>query len=113
MTPVNPPARAKRVIVRYTVKPDQIERNEALIRAVYDELERVRPGGLQYATFRLGETAEFVHLSSSRTADGRSPLLGIPAFRAFQDGIERRCELPPIATELHEIGSFGFFDDAD
>jgi len=49
-------------MVRYTVKPDQIEPNEALIRAVYDELERARPAGLQYATFRLGESAEFVHL---------------------------------------------------
>jgi hypothetical protein len=100
-------------MVRYTVKPDQIEPNEALIRAVYDELERARPAGLQYATFRLGEGAEFVHLASSRSADGRSPLFEIAAFRAFQEGIGDRCERAPVSSELHEIGSFRFFDDAD
>lgn len=109
MTPVN----ARRVLVRYTVKPDQIDRNEALIRAVYDELERARPTGLQYATFRLGESGEFVHLASSRTADGQSPLLGLSAFRAFQAGIADRCEVSPVVTELREIGSFRFLDDAD
>ena len=113
MTPLNPAAPARRVMVRYTVKPDQIERNEALIRAVYDELERARPAGLQYATFRLGDGAEFVHLASSRTADGRSPLREISAFRAFQEGIGDRCEVAPVATELHEIGSYRVFDDAD
>lgn len=30
----------KRVIVRYTVKPDQAAKNEELVRAVYDELHR-------------------------------------------------------------------------
>jgi hypothetical protein len=113
MTSLDPDAPARRVIVRYTVKPDQVERNEALIRAVYDELERVRPDGLQYATFRLGDGAEFVHLASSRSADGRSPLTEIAAFRAFQEGIHDRCEVAPVSTELHEIGSYRVFDDAD
>ena len=43
----------RRVMVRYRVKPDHVERNEALVRAVYDELHRTAPGGLRYATFRL------------------------------------------------------------
>jgi hypothetical protein len=113
MTPLNPPAPARRVLVRYTVRPDQIEHNEALIRAVYDELEQTRPDGLQYATFRVGASGEFVHIASSRSADGRSPLLELAAFQAFQEGIADRCDVPPVATELHRIGSFRAFDDAD
>jgi hypothetical protein len=101
---------ARRVIIRYTVKPEHVDRNEQLVRAVYDELARTRPSGLRYATFRLGAGGEFVHLSSTETADGRSPLTELPAFRAFQAGIAERCEQPPVVTELHEIGSFGWFD---
>jgi hypothetical protein len=113
MTPSQPPPRTRRVLVRYTVKPGQIERNEALVRAVYDELHASRPSGLRYATFRLGDGAEFVHLASTETADGSNPLQRIAAFAAFQEGIAERCETPPVVTELHEVGSFRFFGDAD
>jgi hypothetical protein len=103
----------RRVLVRYTVKPDQIEHNEALVRAVYDELHATRPAGLRYATFRLADGAEFVHLASTETDDGSNPLQRVAAFGAFQDGITERCEVQPVVTELHEIGSFRFFGDAD
>ena len=33
--------------------------------------------------------------------------------RAFQEGIDDRCEVAPVSTELHEIGSYRAFDDAD
>ena len=33
----------RRVIVRYRVKPDQVERNAELVRAVYEELHRADP----------------------------------------------------------------------
>jgi hypothetical protein len=38
------------VMVRYRVKPDQVERNEELVRAVYEELHRADPPGFRYAT---------------------------------------------------------------
>ena len=63
-----------RVMVRYQVKPEQVARNEELVRAVYEELHRVEPGGLRYATFKLPDGVTFVHL-----ADRRRP--GHPAHR--------------------------------
>ena len=54
----------RRVMVRYTVRPDQSEANEALVREVYDELDRTRPEGLRYATFRLDDGVSFVHVAS-------------------------------------------------
>ncbi len=74
---------------------------------------RVRPAGLRYATFRVGDGGEFVHLASTETADGSNPLQGIAAFQAFQEGIAERCDVPPVVTQLHEVGSYHFFDDAD
>jgi hypothetical protein len=98
----------RRVLVRYKVKSDRVAENEELVRAVYDELRRTEPEGLRYATFRLEDGVSFVHLAS--TEDGPNPLADVPAFRRFQENIRERCDEAPVATELHEIGSFRLLD---
>jgi hypothetical protein len=98
----------KRVMVRYRVKPDRAAENEALVRAVYEELRQTQPAGIRYATFKLDDGVSFVHIASVETGDGRSPLADLTAFREFQKGIADRCDDPPVVAELHEIGSFGF-----
>jgi len=96
----------KRVMVRYTVKPDRAAENVQLIRAVYEQLEQVEPDGLRYATFQLEDGVSFVHLAAV-DGDGRDRLTTLPAFQAFQEGIAERCEVAPVAVELREIGSYG------
>jgi hypothetical protein len=98
----------KRVMVRYRVKPDRAAENEALVRAVYEELRQTQPAGIRYATFKLDDGVSFVHIASVETGGGRSPLADLTAFREFQEGIADRCDDPPVVAELHEIGSFGF-----
>jgi hypothetical protein len=95
-------------MVRYQVKPDRAAENEALVRAVYDELKRTSPPGLRYATFKLDDDVSFVHLSVTESDDGRNPLADVAAFQEFQRGIGERCEVAPVVTQLREIGSFGF-----
>jgi hypothetical protein len=96
----------RRVMVRYKVKPDRAAENEALVRAVYEELQRTQPAGLHYATFALDDGVSFVHLSSIETEDGRNPLSEVEAFARFQEGIGDRCEEAPAVAQLREIGSF-------
>jgi hypothetical protein len=96
-------------MVRYKVKPDRVAENEELVRAVYDELQRTEPTGLRYATFQLGDGVSFVHLASTETEDGRSPLSKVEAFRRFQENVDDRCEETPVVTALREIGSFRLF----
>jgi Antibiotic biosynthesis monooxygenase len=93
-------------MVRYRVKPGLAERNEELVRAVYEELHRADPGGFSYATFRLEDGLTFVHLAQSEDTD--SPLPALEAFREFQRDIADRCDEPPVVTELSEVGSFRF-----
>ena len=64
----------RQVMVRYKVKPAQVEENVELVRAVYDELRRTEPRGLRYATFRLDDGVSFVHLAVIETENGGSPL---------------------------------------
>jgi hypothetical protein len=96
-------------MVRYKVKPERATENEQLVRAVYDELQRTEPAGLRYATFQLGDGVSFVHLASTETEDGPSPLSQVEAFRHFQENIEERCDERPVVAELREIGSFHLF----
>ena len=96
-------------MVRYKVKPGQATRNEELVRRVYEELQRTAPAGLRYATFVLEDGVSFVHVASVETGEGRNPLTEVAAFRAFQEGIDVRCEEPPTVAGLREVGSYGFW----
>jgi hypothetical protein len=99
----------KRVMVRYKVKADRVAENERYIAGVFAQLERVRPPGLRYATFKLADGVSFVHIASHDAVDGRNPLTELPAFKAFLAEIRHRCEEPPSATDWVEVGSYGFF----
>ena len=109
---IQPPTRrsdVERTMVHYRLKPRQAERNEGLVRQVYEELHRTAPAGLRYATFALEDGVGFMHVALIETGDGRSPLADVVAFRAFREGIEARCEEPPAAVGLREVGSYGFW----
>ena len=97
------------VMVRYKVNPERAQENERLVKAVYEELQRSAPAGLHYATFRLADGVSFVHVASSETADGHNPLRDVKAFAEFQKDIGERCAEPPVTSELHEVGSFHFW----
>ena len=97
----------KRVMVRYRVKAGQVEANEELVRAVYEELRSSEPEGLRYATFKLDDGVSFVHLAEH---GDENPLGKVAAFKQFQKDIRERCDQPPVVTELTEIGSFRLFD---
>ena len=102
----------KQVMVRYKVKPERVEENEALVRAVYDELRATAPAGLRYATFRLDDGVSFVHLAVTEEDGDDSALPRLPAFQAFREHLEDRTEEGPVATELDQIGAFRLIGDA-
>ncbi len=99
----------RQVMVRYKVKPDRVEENERLVRAVYEELRASRPDGLQYATFKLDDGVSFMHIAAS--AEGQNPLSDVQAFKEFQTNIADRCDEPPVVTDLAQVGSFRLFEE--
>lgn len=94
-----------RMMIRYKVKPDQVERHLELLRAVYRELESTQPDGLRWATFRLDDGVSFVDVVAGEGLPG--PLPQLESFRRFRADLERRCD-ERVATELREVGSFRF-----
>jgi hypothetical protein len=98
-------------MIRYKIKADQVAENERLVLGVYDELKRLRPAGLRYATLRLDDGASFVHLVSYDEGANAETLTSLPSFKAFVAGIRQRCEEAPVTSDLTAIGAYGFFDD--
>jgi hypothetical protein len=91
-------------VVRYVAKPEAADANEALSRAVYDELRQQAPAHIAYALFRNG--AEFLHLFVNTRDDSSDPVTELPSFKRFQKDIQSRCVEPPQATRV----SFGLVD---
>ena len=90
----------RQVMVRYKVKPDRVEENEALVRAVYEELAAPRPPGCRYATFRLEDGVSFVHVAhrtrTTQPAGARSRRSSASRRTSATAATSRRS-----STELH------------
>ena len=99
----------KRVMVRYKLKADKVEENKQLVKAIFEELKTKQPAGLRYASFVLPDGVSFVHIASIETADGKNPLGMTDAFPLFTKDIKDRCEEPPVAVDLSEVGSYQLF----
>ena len=93
----------RQVMVRYKVKPERVAENEALVRAVYEELAERAPYGVRYATFRLDDGLSFVHVAL--LDDGQS-LSELATFQRFTAEISDRCDEPPATSSLSPIGSY-------
>src|SRR5690349_7097044 len=97
----------EKVIVRYELKAGKAEENEELIRGVYAQLHREGMVGLSYSTYKLEDGLSFIHIANY-VGEGKAPLTGIEAFKAFSANIKDRCEELPAVSHVTEIGSYDF-----
>ncbi len=100
----------KTVMVRYKIKPDRVIENRQYIEQVFEALGKTQPAGLKYASFCMEDGVSFVHIASVQQADGDHPLTKTAAFQAFVADIQARCDEPPVAVELEQIGDYRFFN---
>lgn len=96
-------------MVRYKVKTERAQENKQLINAVFEELKTKQPTGLRYASFVMPDGLSFIHIASIETADGKNPLSTTDAFHLFTKDIKDRCEEPPVAVDIIEVGSYQLF----
>lgn len=93
----------KTLLVTYRVHAEHAAENLALIRSVFDQLDRETPVGLHYRVFRSVDGYTFFHLAQFVNADGPNPLPDLQAFKQFQLGLRSRCSDMPQATELSQV----------
>lgn len=96
-----------RVMIRYKLKPDQVERNLKLLREAYEEMNAIRPPGLRHASYQLDDKVTFVDFVVTE-GRGPGPLPTLPAFLRFRSTLDSRCVEPPVLMELDVAGSYGF-----
>ena len=78
------------VMVRYRVKPEMAAENERLVRAVYAELQAVKPAGLSYQTHKLADGVSFVHVAMYGTG---GPLYTMFLARRLADKTRLRATI--------------------
>jgi hypothetical protein len=96
----------KTVLVRYKTSDDKANENEALIRAVFDELRAARLAGIRYACYKLQDGVSFVHLATIDTPDGSNPLPNLDSFKRFQQNLRARCIEVPVAVDLSPVDAY-------
>jgi len=96
----------RQVMVRYKTKPERAAENEDLIKKVFAALDRAKPDGIRYSSYRLADGVSFVHVAEYEMDDGNNPLTSIPEFRAFTAGAKDRCEEQPATVEMTVVGSY-------
>ena len=96
----------KTIMVRYKTSEATGDSNEALVRAVFEELRARAPAGIRYTSYRLADGVTFMHIASVETPE-ENPLTSLPSFKAFQAQLKDRCVEPPVVTELAIVGSYG------
>jgi hypothetical protein len=96
----------KTILVRYKTSQASAEENVARVSAVFEELRSRKPEGIRYATYRLADGVSFLHIATVEAED-HNPLLALPSFQAFQQGIQQRCVEMPVVTAVSVVGAYG------
>ena len=95
------------IVVRYRTRPEATADNEALVRAVYDELAGSSPDGFHYMTLKLDDGVSFVHVAVHD--DGApNPLAASPAFARFQADLASRLDEGPTPAPAQVVGRYAF-----
>ena len=98
-------------LLHYSVKPESVERNLELVRAVFAEIEVAQPAGIHYATFLHEDGVSFVNFVATETEAGLAPLARLASYREIQASKHKRFAEPPVGAELTEIGAYRIFGE--
>jgi len=96
----------KRMMVRYTTKPERADENARLIEKVFQELREKAPVDVRYLALRVGDRA-FVHL----VEDNGGQIPQLEAFQSFRSGVKERCAEPPQQDDVTIVGNYRMLGD--
>lgn len=91
------------ILMRYTIRATELQRHLELLRAAFAELESALPEGLEWVSYQVEGTAEFVEIAVGPDLPG--PLPGLPAFQRYRVGLDERCE-ERVTAELCEVETY-------
>ncbi|WP_330306368.1 MULTISPECIES: hypothetical protein [unclassified Streptomyces] len=93
------------LMVRSTAKPEFVGELEEALKKMFTAIERERPAGVRYASYRLPDGVTYV--AQLELADGvENPLPAIAEFREFQAGLKDWLAGPPSAEQFEIRGAY-------
>ncbi|WP_369261026.1 hypothetical protein [Streptomyces sp. R35] len=93
------------LMVRSTAKPESVGELEEALKKMFAAIERERPAGVRYASYRLPDGVTYV--AQLELADGvENPLPAIAEFREFQAGLKDWLAGPPSAERFEIRGAY-------
>jgi hypothetical protein len=95
----------ERIIIRYKIKPAQLDRHLRLLRAVYDELHELQPAGFRFATYSFDQRT-FLDIAIAPQLPGA--LSDLDTFREYRADLEDRCQERIVIDDVEQVGSYGF-----
>jgi len=93
-------------MIRAQVKDECVAEAEQAARTMFAAINEARPGGVKYASSRVGDNTFVVLIQF----DGdENPLAAIPEFREFQAALPQYLAGPPVVEQLDVLGSYALF----
>jgi quinol monooxygenase YgiN len=78
----------KIVRVIYTTKQEYAATNQANIRSVVNELEKINHPGIKYSTYLLPDGKTFMHFDQFENEDAHGFLMSLASFQKFAAELE-------------------------
>lgn len=96
----------KIVRVTYTTKAGFVEQNQANIKNVMADLQKLNHTGINYNSCLSPDGKTFTHTAFFKSVDDEKLLLELPAFKYFQEQLKAAgFETPPKQELLSLVGS--------
>ena len=96
------------VMVRSTIKEENVADAQAAIKKVIQALEQAQPADVRYASCLLSDGVTFVALLKLED-DGGHPLRGFPAYQEMVKNLGHWYAEPPAAEQMTVTGSYELF----
>jgi len=96
----------KIVKVTYTAKTEYVEQNMKNIRQVMTDLQQLGNNGINYNSCLGADGKSFTHTAFFNSEEDEKILLGLPAFKHFQEQLKANgLETPPKQEQMSLVGS--------
>lgn len=96
----------KIVRVTYTARAEYVEQNQANIKNVMMELQKINNPGINYNCCMSPDGKSFTHLAFFNSEEAEKVLLTLPAFIYFQQQLKANgLDAPPKQELLSLVGS--------
>ena len=95
----------KIVRVTYTTKAEYAKHNQANIKNVMAELQKIGNPGINYNSCLSADGKTFTHTAFFNSEEDEKVLLELPLFKQFQQELKSGLEVPPKQELLTLVGS--------